>query len=228
MILLALGRRDEAIAELDAYVSVVERFGDSTEPAVAVARELVIKGWALGLLGRHDEQVAAYTAVVERFGDSTEPDLQRPVAIAHLNRAIEVTRAGDLTAAAADCEKRLILAPENSFAAYVLLGMIAVRQGRTSREHFEAALAGWQAACDHGWQGQAELLYYKSVALVCLGRDQAARDALAAAIDASALGEPFDVLELSILRDAPAPPAGLDELAALLASSVESGRIRLS
>ena len=76
---------EKTIEELD---SVVERFGDSTEPALRepVARALFNKGNALGELGRPEQAIEAYDSVVERFGDAPEPALREGVASALFNK----------------------------------------------------------------------------------------------------------------------------------------------
>ena len=84
---------EKTIEELD---SVVERFGDSTEPALRepVARALFNKGNALGELGHPEQAIEAYDSVVERFDDAPEPALRERVAMALVNKGNALRKLG--------------------------------------------------------------------------------------------------------------------------------------
>jgi tetratricopeptide (TPR) repeat protein len=80
-----LNRAEDAIA---VYDSVLERFGNSTDPALQeqVANALFNKGFRLGNLNRAEDAIAVYDSVLERFGNSTDPALQEQVTATFGNR----------------------------------------------------------------------------------------------------------------------------------------------
>jgi tetratricopeptide (TPR) repeat protein len=80
-----LSRSEEAIA---AYDQVINRFAESSEPALQaqVASALFNEGITLGSLSRREEEMAAYDQVINRFGESKDPALQPQVAKALVNK----------------------------------------------------------------------------------------------------------------------------------------------
>lgn len=77
---------EDAVA---AYEEVILRFGESDIPAVLewVAKALVNKGVALGMLNRPHEALEVFDEVVRRFRESDAPALLRSLATALVNRA---------------------------------------------------------------------------------------------------------------------------------------------
>lgn len=79
LLLSDLGRFVEA---LEAYESLIARFGASSEPALMeqVAMALIEKGETLLELHRPHEARRAYEQVIERFGASANAEVRREVA----------------------------------------------------------------------------------------------------------------------------------------------------
>jgi tetratricopeptide (TPR) repeat protein len=78
LLLSELGRFHEA---LEAYESLIDRFGASSEPALTeqVAMALIEKGETLFELHRPDEARRAYEQVIERFEEAADPEVRREV-----------------------------------------------------------------------------------------------------------------------------------------------------
>lgn len=84
----ALNVRNGSEDAVAAYEEVILRFGESEIPAVLewVAKALVNKGVALGMLQRPQDSLETCDEVVRRFGTSDSPELLEPVATALANR----------------------------------------------------------------------------------------------------------------------------------------------
>ena len=87
---------------------------------------------------------------------------------------------GQLNEAKAEFEQRATMQPEDALAAYATLGVIAWNQGDEGEavRRFERALAVWDTAWERGLQTPATLWENKAIALLCLGKREAALQAL--------------------------------------------------
>lgn len=87
---VALGKQNKHDEESACYQQIIQRFGDSTLPALQkhVAIALNNQCVQLSQQSTSDEVGACYQQVIQRFGNSTLPDLQTQVAIALNNQAV--------------------------------------------------------------------------------------------------------------------------------------------
>jgi tetratricopeptide (TPR) repeat protein len=85
---VAFGKQGKPDEEIAIYNDLIDRFGDSTVPALQeqMAKALLNKGVAFGQQNKPDEAIAAYEKLIARFGDSSMPALQELVAKALFNK----------------------------------------------------------------------------------------------------------------------------------------------
>jgi hypothetical protein len=159
-------------------------------------------------LERYDEALAAY-----QHASALDPK----AAAAHNNIAGVYLHQRRFDEARRELNERIRLGPENTFNPLVSLGVIARHQGLAeSDEHFARALEQWGAAWRARWQTPAGLLENKSIALLCLDHKDEALRVLRQAIAQMLPGDRIDFDLYTLLRAAPAPPDGLEEMIALL------------
>lgn len=87
----AAATRDDARQALDLAIAMRQLFPEDRAQAYALFAE----GWALGALGKPDEEIATYDDVIARFGDSDDPELREHVARALLNKGITLGDRGE-------------------------------------------------------------------------------------------------------------------------------------
>ncbi len=125
---------------------------------------------------------------------------------------------GHLDEAQAALEKALARGTDYAVFATISLGLIAYRRGQVAQSQTlcEQALARWDSAREVGRLPGFGLLEWKALALLCLDRADEARQALHEAEALRQPGESHDLYLFALLRDAPQPPEGIDEILALL------------
>lgn len=72
------------------YADVVNRFEESTDPAVihTVAQAIHNMGLLLAVVGRPEEAVRAFDRLITKFGDSFDPELQKAAKLAEVGRML--------------------------------------------------------------------------------------------------------------------------------------------
>lgn len=81
-------------------------------------------------------------------------------------------------------------------------------------------LAQWERAWQDRYQSPAGLLANKAIALLCLGRKEEALQTLKEALARRRPGDTIELDDYELLRTAPEPPAGIEEMIALLKGSM--------
>jgi len=173
--------------------------------------------------GRHEEAIAAYQQAIELDPES---------AASHNNLGDRYLQLGQLEKAEAEFQERVRLSPDDALDAEVCLGVIAYHRGDkvTATNHFERALAIWNTAWQRCLQTSAALLQNRAQALLGLGRSQEALAILRQALDQWLPGDTIDFYVYDTLAAASEPPAGLEDVMALLweAGGEEARRSTLS
>ena len=199
-------------------------------------------GVALSLSGQYDEALAAFQSAIQLDPKDAAPHngignvyralRQYDQALAAYQRALELDpkdayphnnmadifiKQGKFDEAQRELNERIRLAPDNAFTPLVALGIIARHQGLAeSDNHFQDALAQWNAAWQARWQSPAELLEDKAKALLCLGKKAEALQILKEAIAQMAPGDEIEFERYTLLQTAPVPPDGIEEMIAIL------------
>jgi tetratricopeptide (TPR) repeat protein len=231
----ALGRREEAIAAFQQAIALDEK--DATpwhglgvvyadlgrheeaiaayQKAIALDEKFAAPWNGLGLvyadLGRREEAIAAYQKVIELAPESDT------AAFAHNNLAGIYAEQRRFDLARHELAERIRLHPQNTFAPLIQLGVLARHEGLPeSEQHFRQALAQWEQAWRDKYQSLASLLENKAIALLCLGQKEEAFQTLAEAIRQRLPGDVIDFDNYELLRTAPQPPEGIEEMIALL------------
>ncbi|MDI6768385.1 MAG: tetratricopeptide repeat protein [Anaerolineales bacterium] len=231
----ALGRSDEAIAEFQKAIQL--------DPKLAHPHNGL--GNVYPDLGRSDDAIAEFQKAIQldpqdaapyyglgnvyydlkRYDDALAAN-QRAIQLdpnnpyAHNNLAGEYVKQRRFDDARHELNERIRLKPDNALAPLVTLGILARHQGLAeSDDHFRRALAQWDAAWREKLQTPAGLLENKAEALLCLGRKEEALQTLQEAIAQMLPGDTIEFDEYELLRTAPDPPEGIDEIIALLKSA---------
>lgn len=111
--------------------------------------------------------------------------------------------------------------PPNSDVARVILpgdeyGPLSDRLIPYSEGYFQQALAQWDKAWQEHLQSVAGLLENKAIALLCLGQKQEALSTLTQALRQWLPADVIDFALYDLLRTAPHPPDGVEEMIAML------------
>ncbi len=235
--LVGMDRHDEAIAAyqraltLDAtsayaYVSLGGVYGDLLdryeEAIAAYGRALELGGLnphlvsithnGLGnfyyALGRDEEAIAAYQRAVE-----ADPGYLSP----HDNLGNIHMKQGAFPEARSHFQERVRLRPGHSLGAYVSLGIMARHEGDPESEaFFRCALEVFEAAWHARYDTLTGLLQNKALALIGLGRRAEALSTLREMLAQRVPGDMIEFFRYELLRTAPRPPDGIDEMVALL------------
>jgi tetratricopeptide (TPR) repeat protein len=199
-----LGRYDEALAAYQQASALDPKFAYPHNGQGNVYRSL----------GRYDEALAAY-----QQASALDPKFAYP----HNNLAgIYITRR-QFDEARRELAERIRLAPENTFGPLVSLGVLQRYQGQPESDTtFRKALEGWQTAWRLRWQTCASMLQDRATALLCLGRQTEAMEAAAEARACWLRGDQLDDDSWELLRTAPVPPSGLQEVLDILTGGGET------
>jgi tetratricopeptide (TPR) repeat protein len=196
-----LGRREEAIAAYQQAIALDEKYAAPWNGLGNVYADL----------GRHEEAIAAFQKVIELAPESDT------AAFAHNNLAEIYAEQRRFDLARHELAERIRLHPQNTFAPLIQLGVLARHEGLPeSEQHFRQALAQWEQAWRDQYQSTFELLSGKAIALLCLGQKEEALQTLAEAIRQRLPGDVIDFDDYELLRTAPQPPEGIEEMIALL------------
>jgi tetratricopeptide (TPR) repeat protein len=196
-----LGRREEAIAAYQKAIALDEKDAAPWNDLGAVYADL----------GRREGAIAAYQKVIELAPESDT------AAFAHNNLAGIYAEQRRFDLARHELAERIRLHPQNTFAPLIQLGVLARHEGLPeSEQHFRQALAQWEQAWRDKYQSVAGLLKNKAIALLCLGQKEEALRTLAEAIRQRLPGDVIDFANYELLRTAPQPPEGIEEMIALL------------
>jgi tetratricopeptide (TPR) repeat protein len=160
-------------------------------------------------LGRHEEAIAAYRRAID-----LDPEYASP----HNNLGDTYLQLGRLEEARAESQERVHLSPDDALSAQVSLGIIARHRGddEQATRHFRRAVATWDRAQQRKLQSPFALLENKALALLGLGRPDEAVATLREALAQRLPGDSIDFYCYDLLAESPDPPAGLDEMVALL------------
>ena len=199
------GRYDQAIAAYQKAIQLDEKFAHPWNGLGIVYADL----------GRYEEAIAAYQKAIQLDPQSTA------AAFAHNNLAGIYIQQRRFHQARQELAERIRLHPENTFAPLIQLGVLARHQGLPEGEqHFRQALAQWERAWQDQYQSPAGLLANKAIALLCLGRKEEALQTLKEALARRRPGDTIELDDYELLRTAPEPPAGIEEMIALLKGSM--------
>ena len=199
----ALKRYEEALA---AYQRAIE-----IDPQYAAPHNNM--GNVYRALGRYEEALAAYRRAIELDPQDAHP---------HNNMADIFIQQGKFDEARRELNERIRLAPENPFTPLVTLGILARHQGLPeSDQHFQDALAHWDAAWRLRWQSPAGLLENKAIALLCLGKKEQALQALQEAIAQMGPGDTIEFKRYTLLQTAPQPTEGIAEMVEQLRAAAQ-------
>lgn len=159
-------------------------------------------------LGQYDDAYTAYKRAI---------DINPQKSLSHLNIADVYHIQGKHADAMREYKEGIRLAPNNSFSPLVCLGIIARFQGLVESDHyFTTAMAQWANALKARRQNPKELLENKALALLCLGRKGEALNTLQQAIEQMLPCDIVDLTDYELLRIAPNPPDGIDEMIEML------------
>ncbi len=159
-------------------------------------------------MGKYMLALADYIHVIEL--DSENPSYRYNMATIY----IQLHRFDD---ARRELNERMKLKPDNTFAPLISLGIIARHQGLPeSGELFQQALAQWETAWREKLQTPAGLLESKAKALLCTDNKADAVRVLAESIAQMSLGDKIEFDDYTLLKTAPVPPDGIDEMITML------------
>jgi tetratricopeptide (TPR) repeat protein len=197
-----LNRPGEAIA---AYQRALELSGLNTHLISIVHCGL---GSAHYALGNEDAAIAAYQHAVE-----ADPGFLSP----HDNLGIIAMKRHEFPTARRHFEERIRLRPQHSLGAYVSLGIMARHEGNPeSTAYFRRGLESFEAAWRARYDTPAGFLEKKALALIGLGHHEEALSTLREMLAQRAPGDVIELFRYELLRTAPNPPDGIDEMIALL------------
>lgn len=159
-------------------------------------------------LGNEKAAIAAYQRAVE-----ADPGFLSP----HDNLGVIAMKRHEFPTARRHFEERIRLRPQHSLGAYVALGIMARHEGAPNSEpHFRRALGSFEAARQARYDTLAGLLEKKALALIGLGRREEALRALREMLAQRVPGDDVELFGYELLRTAPHPPDGIDEMIALV------------
>jgi tetratricopeptide (TPR) repeat protein len=197
-----LNRPQEAI---DAYQRALELGGLNAHLVSIVHCGL---GNAYYALGDEEVAIAAYQRAVE-----ADPGFLSP----HDNLGIIAMKRHEFPTARHHFEERIRLRPQHSLGAHVSLGIMARHDGDPNSEtHFRRALESFEAAWKARYDTVAGLLEKKALALIGLGHREEALRVLGEMLAQRVPGDDVGLFRYELLRTAPNPPDGIDEMIALL------------
>jgi tetratricopeptide (TPR) repeat protein len=206
-----MGHYEEAIA---AYQRALE-LGELNAHLVSIVHNGL--GNIYYRLGHYEEATAAYQRAVE-----ADPGFLSP----HDNLGTIAMKQGVFLEARSHFEERIRLRPQHSLGAYVSLGIMARHEGDPeSAAYFRRALESFEGAWKARYDTPAGLLEKKALALIGLGRHEEAAKALREMLSQRAPGDTVEVFRYELLRTAPNPPAGIDEMMALLHEAEGSQKV---
>ena len=193
-----MGKHEQALADFDRAIELDEKY------AWAIAN----RGETYRLMGKYMLALADYIHVIEL--DSENPSYRYNMATIY----IQLHRFDD---ARRELNERMKLKPDNTFAPLISLGIIARHQGLPeSGELFQQALAQWETAWREKLQTPAGLLESKAKALLCTDNKADAVRVLAESIAQMSLGDKIEFDDYTLLKTAPVPPDGIDEMITML------------
>ena len=158
---------------------------------------------------RYDEAIAAYQRAIA---------LDPKYALPYNNLATIYLIRSEFDLAAQYYRQRIDLEPETALTAHASLGVIArhYRDDQSAAEQFQKALALCVTPRGSSTQSKAGALENRAIALLCMGRRAEALAALREAIAVKLPGDIYEPICYTLLRTAPHPPEGLEEMIALL------------
>lgn len=194
---LDLARYDDAIA---AYQRAIELRPHDATPHNGL-------GAAYYHAGRYDEAIDSY-----KRSAALEPRDEAP----HINLATAYIDLGRLDEARAELEEYLRLSPQSVFDQKMMLGVLARHQGlREADKLFQTALHGWDRAWREPGMTRSGKLQKKAIALLCAGRREEAMATMREAVAVMLPGDDPETALYELLRTAPNPPEGLEEMVAI-------------
>jgi tetratricopeptide (TPR) repeat protein len=200
-----LGRHEDAIA---AFHKALEIGGLNPHEQAVVHNGL---GNVYYDLVRHEEAIEAYQKAIQLDPNSES------AAFAWNNLAGVYLEQRQFEAARHALQERIRLKPENTFAPLISLGVLTRHLGEAESDlHFQNALAQWDKAWRDRLQSPAGLLENKAIALLCLGRKEEALQTLREALAQRLPGDVIEWANYELLRAAPHPPEGIEEMIAVL------------
>lgn len=165
-------------------------------------------GNAYYALDNEEMAIAAYQRAVE-----ADPGFLSP----HDNLGIIAMKRHEFPTARRHFEERIRLRPQHSLGAYVSLGIMARHKGDPNSEtYFRRALESFEAARRARYDTLAGLLENKALALIGLGHREEALRTLREMLARRVPGDDVGLFRYELLRTAPKPPYGVDEMITLL------------
>ena len=165
-------------------------------------------GTVYRFLGKYEEAMVAFRKAMQ---------LDLKLATPHYNLARIYIHQRTLDDARQELSESIRLAPENTFAPMVALGIIDFHANLAGwDQHFRGAIEQWDKAWRMRKQTPWDLLADKAKALVCLGNKNKAVQTLQAAIAQMLPGDVIAFDDYELLQTAPVPPDGIEEMVALL------------
>jgi tetratricopeptide (TPR) repeat protein len=170
-------------------------------------------------LGDEEAAIAAYQRAIE-----ADPGFLSP----HNNLGSIYMKRHAFPEARHHFEERIRLRPQHSLGAYVSLGIMARHEGDPAAEAcFRRALESFEAAWQARYDTPAGFLEKKALALIGLGHRVEALQTLREMLAQREPGDEIELYRYELLRTAPCPPDGIDEMIALLSPPCEgSARAR--
>jgi tetratricopeptide (TPR) repeat protein len=173
-------------------------------------------GNAYYALGDEEAAITAYQQAIE-----ADPGFLSP----HDNLGTIAMKRHEFPMARRHFEERIRLRPQHSLGAHVSLGIMARHEGDPDSEtHFRRALQSFEAARKARYNTLAGLLEKEALALVSLGHREEALRTFSEMLAQRVPGDDVELFHYQLLRTAPNPPDGINEMIALLeqAESVSS------
>ncbi|MCK4314202.1 MAG: tetratricopeptide repeat protein [Anaerolineae bacterium] len=197
-----LGHHEEAIA---AFQHAIELGGLNAHLVSIVHNGL---GNIYYALGNYEAAIAAYQRAIKADSGFLSP---------HDNLGNIFMRQWAFPMARRHFEERIRLRPQHSLGALVSLGIMARHEGDPESDaYFHQALESFEAAWKARYDTPAGFLEKKALALISLGRREEALRTLREMLAQRVPGDVIEFFRYELLRMAPNPPDGIDEMIALL------------